>query len=233
MKIITTLLITSVVFIVGALGLAYSGMVDVSASSPHSGFINWFLSTTSHASIERRAKSVVVPDLSGKSLAQAGVNDFEAMCSGCHGAPGKNPEAMGQGLNPAAPDLAEVAARNTPAELFWATKHGIRMTGMPAWGATHKDAEIWPVVAFMMKLPTLDAESYQAFLDDAKGKGHHDSDDGHNDHVEADASSDDHHTDEQGDHEHGDHDDGDSHTDGENAVKEEPDHKDDGHDHEH
>ena len=28
-----------------------------------------------------------------------------------------------------------------PAELFWVTKHGIKMTGMPAWGATHGDTD--------------------------------------------------------------------------------------------
>jgi hypothetical protein len=81
---------------------------------------------------------------------------------------------MGQGLNPPAPDLAEEAAEMSAAELFWVTKHGIRMTGMPAWGASHDDDALWPVVAFTKeRLPELDAAAYRRFLADAGGAGHH------------------------------------------------------------
>lgn len=61
----------------------------------------------------------------------------------------------------------------TAAELFWVTKHGIKMTGMPAWGATHADDSIWPVVAFMLKLPELNGAEYSTLLASAEGIGHH------------------------------------------------------------
>jgi mono/diheme cytochrome c family protein len=176
MKILTTLLIAAVVVVLAAIGFAYSGLYDVSANSPHGGFAKWFLSTTSHASVERRASGIEVPDLDDDSLILAGANDFSSMCAGCHGAPGTKPEAVGQGLNPPAPDLAEEAAEMTPAELFWVTKNGIRMTGMPAWGVTHDDDAIWPVVAFLTNLPGLDESAYQALLAEAEGSGHHASD---------------------------------------------------------
>ena len=173
MKTLITFLIAAVVAVIGAIAFAYSGLYDVSASSPHGGFANWLLSATSHASVERRARDIAVPDLGDESLKLAGVNDFSAMCAGCHGAPGQQPEAIGQGLNPPPPNLAESAAHMTPAELFWVTKHGIKMTGMPAWGATHDDEALWPVVAFMTALPELDETSYQALLARAEGIGHH------------------------------------------------------------
>lgn len=44
---------------------------------------------------------------------------------------------------------------------------------MPAWGATHDDNSIWPVVAFMTKLPDLDESAYRDMLDAAVGQGHH------------------------------------------------------------
>ena len=159
--------------VIAIVGFAYSGIYDVSASSSHSSIVSWLLSTTSHASIERHAKDIDVPNLDDDSLARAGVNDFNGMCTGCHGAPGQDPEAMGQGLNPPPPDLAESAAEMSPAELFWVTKNGIKMTGMPAWGATHDDDAIWPVVAFMTKLPELNASEYQELMDSARGMGHH------------------------------------------------------------
>ena len=64
-----------------------------------------------------------MPNLGEESMVLAGINDFDAMCVGCHGAPGKPAEAMGQGLNPPAPDLAEEATEMSPAEMFWVTKN--------------------------------------------------------------------------------------------------------------
>lgn len=159
--------------VIAIVGFAYSGIYDVSAGSSHSSMVNWLLSTTSHASIARRAKDIEVPNLSDDAMARAGVNDFNGMCAGCHGAPGRDPEAMGQGLNPPPPDLAESAAEMSPAELFWVTKNGIKMTGMPEWGATHDDDAIWPVVALMTRLPELNAGQYQELIDSAGGMGHH------------------------------------------------------------
>jgi mono/diheme cytochrome c family protein len=179
MKTITTLGIAVLAGVIGAVGFAYSGLYDASASSAHSGIIHWLLSTASHASIERRAGGVEVPELDDQALVLAGVNDYSAMCAGCHGAPGQEPAELGKGLNPAPPDLAESAQHMTTAELFWVTKNGVKMTGMPAWGVTHDDDAIWPVVAFIARLPELDADRYQALLASAKGAGHHAS--GHDD----------------------------------------------------
>lgn len=173
MKILATFILIGVILLVLLVGFAYSGLYDVSASSSHSAFTNWLLSTTAHASVERRASSVEVPDLENESLKLAGINDFDSMCASCHGAPGREPEAVGKGLNPPAPNLAEEADELTAGELFWVTKHGIKMTGMPAWGATHDDSSIWPVVAFIKVLPDLDGPAYQAMLESASGHGHH------------------------------------------------------------
>jgi len=45
--------------------------------------------------------------------------------------------------------------------IFWVTKHGIKMTGMPAWGRTHDDDTIWNVVAFVMKLKGMSGPQYE------------------------------------------------------------------------
>ncbi len=54
--------------------------------------------------------------------------------------------------------FADVVARWSSSELFWIAKNGIRMTGMPAFGPTHKDEEI--SVAFVQRLPTVTEEDY-------------------------------------------------------------------------
>ncbi len=193
MKIITILASAFIIGVIVVMGFIYSGFYDVSATSPHSGLANWAMSTTMHASVERRAKDINVPNLDDETLQLAGINDFDAMCAGCHGAPGRDPEAKGQGLNPPAPNLQESAAHRTAAELFWVTKHGIKMTGMPAWGASHDDEALWPVVAFMMVLPKLSADAYQTMLANAEGSGHHAAEDDSHRHSDAAIDSTGHH----------------------------------------
>jgi mono/diheme cytochrome c family protein len=46
------------------------------------------------------------------------------------------------------------------AELFWIVKNGIKMTGMPAFGPTHGDEDLWAIVAIMKELPELSEEAY-------------------------------------------------------------------------
>lgn len=171
--VIATLVISIVAVVAGAAAFIYSGIYDIGASSPHGPVSSWILETTMHASVERRADQVEVPDLGDRSLVLAGVNDFEQMCVQCHGAPGREAAALGKGLTPPPPDLSESAREMSAAELFWITKHGVRMTGMPAWGETHGDEALWPVVAFMTKLPELDAAAYDDLLESAEGMGHH------------------------------------------------------------
>jgi hypothetical protein len=168
-----TLFLVGLLLIAGAVAFIHSGIYDVSASTPHGAVSRWVMETTMHASVARRAGRVDVPDLADDSLVLAGVNDFESMCVPCHGAPGKGPGEVGQGLNPSAPDLAESAGEMSAAELFWVTKHGVKMTGMPAWGTTHADDALWPVVALMRVLPELDVAAYEALLERAEGMGHH------------------------------------------------------------
>ncbi len=179
MRIAMTLLTAFIVALLFGVVAIFSGIYDVSALSRHGDITNWVMSTTMHASVERRARDIIVPNLDDDELRRAGISDYDAMCIGCHGAPGRDPDPTGQGLNPPAPDLRDSAQNLTIAELFWITKHGIRMTGMPAWGATHKDDELWPVVAFLQVLPKLDAPTYQSMLAAASEMGHHDSEHEH------------------------------------------------------
>ena len=174
MKYVITLLVVGGLTVITALGLVYSGAYDVSAMTPHGDFANWLLSTTAHRSVARRASGIDAPVLDDETLIVAGINDYDAMCVDCHGAPGRALTPMGEGLNPPPPDLSESAQHLSDAELFWVTKHGIRMTGMPAWGKTHADEDLWPLVAFLRRLPDLDAEQYEALLASATGAGHHD-----------------------------------------------------------
>jgi hypothetical protein len=88
------------------------------------------------------------------------------MCSGCHLAPGMKRTEISRGLYPRAPELRRKTDL-TPAELFWIVKHGVKMTGMPAWGVTHEDELLWDVVAFVRKLPELTPDQYETLVKNA------------------------------------------------------------------
>lgn len=173
MRTLYTLAIAGIVGLGVALGLVYSGLINISARIPHSAPVEWLLSTASDASIERHASNVDVPDLTDPDLIAAGASDFSAMCAGCHGAPGLARDSVGQGLNPQAPDLVHAAEHRSPNEIFWVTREGIRMTGMPAWGASHEDPALWPVVALVMQLPSLDADAFDRLRQQGTSLSHH------------------------------------------------------------
>lgn len=173
MRIVSTIAMVLAAILTGAIVVAYTGWYDVSAREPHTASVTWFLATVMHNSVERRAAGIAVPNLNDESLVRAGISDYDAMCAECHGAPGREPGAVGKGLRPRPPDLAHAVGHMSAEELFWVTRNGIRMTGMPAWGETHEDDALWPVLAFLMRLPDLDAAGYEALLASASGSGHH------------------------------------------------------------
>lgn len=51
-----------------------------------------------------------------------------------------------------------------PRQTFWVIKHGLKMTGMPAWGSSHGDDEPWAIVAFVGKLPGMTPSQYQKMV---------------------------------------------------------------------
>jgi cytochrome c553 len=89
-----------------------------------------------------------------------GFKEYDAMCVVCHAAPGKERGPISKGMRPQPPNLAEASKQWTPAQLFWIVKNGINMTGMPAFGATHSDEQIWNIVGFVRRLPGMTPDEY-------------------------------------------------------------------------
>jgi len=161
MKIIVSVLVTLLTLFVMFLIFIYSGWYNVSAMNEESGIIKWVLDTTSNNSIESRSEDISPPNLNDPEMIGEGFEHYNEMCVSCHGAPGHEETELSKGLNPPAPYLVKAANFIDAKEMFWATKNGIKMTGMPSWGKTHSDKKIWAIVAFMKKLPSISAEEYE------------------------------------------------------------------------
>ena len=158
--------------LIGA-GAVVSGAYNIAADDAHWGLTRDVIEYMRDRSVEVRSAGVVVPKLTDAKMIADGASDYDEMCTSCHLAPGLAENEMRPGLNPKPPVLFQMPA-DDPAEQFWIVKHGLKMTGMPAWGFTHSDAEIWKIVAFLQKLPSLSPAQYKALV--ASAAGHHDMD---------------------------------------------------------
>jgi mono/diheme cytochrome c family protein len=155
-----------VLVVAAAVGI-YAGLYNIAADVPHTQPVYWFLETVRDRSVAARARDIVVPnDLTDQTRISRGAGQYADMCSGCHLAPGMKRTEISQGLYPRAPELRRKTDL-TPAEQFWIAKHGVKMSGMPAWGVTHDDGLLWDVVAFVRKLPELTPEQYETLVKNA------------------------------------------------------------------
>ena len=150
-----------------AASLIYMGSFDIAADSPHSQPVFWLMNTVQERSVAMRAQDITAPsDLADPKRIASGAGQYAEMCSSCHLAPGMKRTEISRGLYPRAPELRR-GSDLSPVEEFWVVKHGLKMTGMPAWGVTHNDEMLWDVVAFLRKLPELNADQYQALVKSA------------------------------------------------------------------
>ncbi len=155
--------------LLGVFAFVRAGIYNVGADDPHYPMTTSLLAQVRDASIEARARRLEAPqDLMSEERIIQGAGNYAAMCTQCHLAPGMGPTELSKGLYPAPPDLTKQTVN--AAEAFWVIKHGVKASGMPAWGSSMGDEYIWNMAAFIQRLPKLDAAQYQALV--AKSDGH-------------------------------------------------------------
>lgn len=153
--------------IVGGLGAVafalflYFGVYNVSALEQHTAPVYRLLQFAMVRSMAARSDTEV-PDLQTLDWQNNGIYLYEEHCQQCHGAPGVGPESFSLGMVPAPTAVASIARKRKPAEIFWVTRHGIKMSGMPAWRYRLTDQQIWQVVAFVNQIPDLTVSEYLA-----------------------------------------------------------------------
>jgi mono/diheme cytochrome c family protein len=94
----------------------------------------------------------------------AGMSHYADHCAACHANDGSGETQIGLGLYPKPPDMRQDSTQAlTDGELFYIIENGVRLTGMPAWGAgTHESAEeTWHLVHFIRQLPRLTPEQLE------------------------------------------------------------------------
>lgn len=161
----TTLIALLALLLLATLGGAayvWLGIYDISASRPHTQAVYSLLEYTMHQSVRRRAASVEPPPgWDGVVQVQRGAACYRAHCVQCHGGPATPQGPIGRSMQPLPGPLVDAARRWKPAEIYWITRHGIKMSGMPAWEHRLPDDDLWAVVAFMQHLPLLQPRAFR------------------------------------------------------------------------
>jgi mono/diheme cytochrome c family protein len=171
-RIVLTAVVVIVLIATGVAAAIYTGSYDVAADRPSWGPVAWVVNQARMRSVRAHAADISVPDgLEDQAKIAEGAGHFAQHCAGCHGAPGMKRSDVVAGLNPRSPSLTMIAKSYTPAELFWITKHGIKLSGMPAW-IDHSDDEVWALVGFLQKLPGMKPQEFAGLI--AAGRTRHD-----------------------------------------------------------
>ncbi|MBV7535046.1 c-type cytochrome [Duganella sp. sic0402] len=163
--IIATLAVLASLAAMGGALVLYGGFYNAGATRSHFQWVHSLLEIALHRSVRQHARDITPPaELNNSMLALRGAGLYRDNCVVCHGAPGVAQGDIGKSMQPIPGPLADAARRWQPNELYWITRHGIKMSGMPAWQYHLADQDIWALVAFLTVMPALSPPAYEALI---------------------------------------------------------------------
>lgn len=154
-------------FIVGIIGtlatigssaylISYFGLYPIGADNPPGRLERALAGRALNAYATRHKPAGDNPVQPTPAALTVGATEYEEHCALCHGGAKAKLSPLRDKFSPPSPQLIDKIPHDDDAWLFWVTKHGVRMTAMPAWDGLLSDDEIWKVVAFIKhsdKLP--------------------------------------------------------------------------------
>jgi len=156
-------IVTIVALVAGVLAVANLGLFPIGADNPP-GRVEKMLASRAmnvYADNHKPAGDNPIPPLAANLT--DGAREYEEHCAVCHGGAKTKISVLQNQFSPPAPQLINRIPHDPPSWLFWVTKHGVRMTGMPAWAGVLSDEEIWKVVAFIKSSGSLPPETQAAW----------------------------------------------------------------------
>lgn len=157
---------TIIVLCVGVYVVLKSGLVPANADAKPGGFELWAAGTSLDATLRKNAPRQANPVPLTDANLVSGVTLFGQHCAICHGTAAGDSSAspVAKGLYPAPPQLATDGVEDDPEGVsYWKIKHGIRLTGMPAWGASLNDRQIWTLALFLKHMDKLPPDAQKAW----------------------------------------------------------------------
>ncbi len=169
MRVLAVIGALALIVAIALAGFFFGGYYSVAATAEEPEFISSLLVRTRMASVAHHATDKPPANFNDPANVQAGARNFKQLgCFNCHGAPGVEWAKFSEGMKPDPPDLKDIVGGRTPEQLFWVVKNGINMTGMPSFAkAGASDENLWKVVAFLKKLPTVSEADFKSWTEPA------------------------------------------------------------------
>ena len=149
-----------VVAFVVAVALLGGGLMlhhGFSARDTPSGIEKVMARTMRTLAVPSRARNMKNPTPNTPENLQEATAHWADHCAFCHANNGSGDTEVGKNLYPKAPDMRLADTQKlTDGEIYYTIKNGIRLTGMPAWGAPgDADEDSWKLVYFIRHLPKM------------------------------------------------------------------------------
>src|SRR3954451_10240431 len=156
-------LLTLIVLAGTVFAISHFGLYPIGADNPPGALERALASRAMDVYAGKHKPPVLNPTkLTPENLTE-GAREYEEHCAFCHGGAKAKISPMRDRFSPPVPQLVNRIPHDDEAWLFWLTKHGVRMTGMPAWDKVMSDEEIWAVVAFIKHSDKLPPETEAAW----------------------------------------------------------------------
>jgi len=131
------------------------GLVNLRADTVPGRAESYLASTALDAYLQRKAAALASPYPASDENLVEGMNTYISDCANCHGTLDRRTSDLGLAFYPPAPQLILRPLNHSQSYIFYVAKHGIRRTGMPAWGEILSDQSLWDVSAFLSRLKDL------------------------------------------------------------------------------
>ncbi len=152
--------------LLGAAGAALyvsMGWMPANADSKPGKLERWMARKSLRATFKRIPPQTapIAPD---EANLAAGVKLYAANCLVCHGASDGKPSNIARGLYQKAPQFARHGVDDDPEEkIEWIIEHGIRLTGMPAFGPSLNQTQLWQLTLFLKHMDALPPKADKAW----------------------------------------------------------------------
>lgn len=112
-----------------------------------------------HSRVEREAPKDLPLQATAANF-RAGAQVYREQCAVCHGLPGQAEPFIGAGEYPHPPQLFQgKGVTDDPVGVtYWKVANGIRLTGMPAFGKTLTEGQMWQVSILLAQADKLPAD---------------------------------------------------------------------------
>lgn len=148
-----------------------AGLMPANADGKPSKLERWAARTSLQATLQRDASTSPPPISANDENLIAGIRLYAANCAVCHGASDAKPSHIARGQYQPPPQLAKDGVEDDPEGVtYWKIDHGIRFTGMPSFGKSLTQRELWQLTLFLKHmdgLPTAPQRIWKAVKSEA------------------------------------------------------------------